>query len=70
MPCVEDPVLAPCLVCLYYSGETNEALNIPEHGNTSKGICIMVTAAAAVYCYVAGANLLWTAAAQDMLLSK
>lgn len=51
MPCVEVPVLAPCLVCLYYSGETNEALNIPEHGSTSKGICMMVTeAAAAVYC--------------------
>lgn len=50
MPYVEVPVLAPCLVCLYCSGETNEALNIPEHGNTSKGICMMVTeAAAAVY---------------------
>lgn len=51
MPCVEVSVLAPCLVCLYCSGEINEALNILEHGNTSKGICIMVVEeAAVVYC--------------------
>lgn len=56
MSSVEVPVLAPCLFCLYHSGETNEALNTPEHGNTSKGICIMVIISSS-----SGVLLMWQA---------